>query len=182
MSTVPSHTGLLCFHSLSIFLGVWLCVCLFGLALFPPWYRDSFEKKKLRERKQKEWTWSKIKLGGKKEEKLMGKEEKRKEKTYSLPSLDPSMKGQRPQAHLDRCTLGITGDTRCPATVFRFGPHYQLPAFWLYISILYAGAEPATRLLGEATFRSQSASEWAISTSRQNCVQIQYLRWRHSYG
>ena len=37
------------------------------------------------------------------------------------------------------------------------------------------GGRTRNSIIGEATFRSQSASEWAISTSRQSLVQIQYL-------
>ena len=40
---------------------------------------------------------------------------------------------------------------------------------------VYGAAKTPTRLLGRQCSEPQSASEHATSTSRQNCVQIQYL-------
>ena len=70
--------------------------------------------------------------------------------------------------------------TRCPVSSFGFGPHYRLPAFWLQAQ------EDENRMCtewprlvldywGGKCSEPQSASEHATSTSRQNCVQTQYL-------
>ena len=94
---------------------------------------------------------------GKKDNKTKQKKKKKKRKkekiiitTCSLPSL---RERSQTSGALDRRALGITGDTRCPATVFRL--RSALPVTGVLTvgrgrreSILYAGAEPAIRLLG----------------------------------
>ena len=96
------------------------------------------------EKKEKR-TWKKKK---KKERKSL--ERKEKSTAYSLPSLRE--RSETPGA-LDRRALGITGDTRCPATDFRLRSALSVTGV-LSVgrgrreSILYAGAEPATGLLG----------------------------------
>ena len=96
-------------------------------------------KRKKKEKKRK-----------KKEKKKKKKKEEEKITTYSLPSLRE--RSETPGA-LDRRALGITGDTRCPATDFRLRSALLVTGV-LSVgrgrreSILYAGAEPATRLLG----------------------------------
>ena len=73
--------------------------------------------------------------------------------------------------------------TRCPVSSFGFGPHYRLPAFWLQAQeVKNRMCTEWPRLVldywGGKCSEPQSASEHATSTSRQNCVQIQYLNPR----
>jgi len=99
------------------------------------------------------------------------KKKNRKKKAYSLPSLRE--RSETPGV-LDRRNWESQETPIAQNRPFGFGPHYWRSGCRRsrQESILYAGAEPATRLL---TFRSQSASEWANSTSHQNWVQIWYL-------
>ena len=68
------------------------------------------EKKEIKEKKKKR--------------RRRNKQTNKQKTTYSLPSLRE--RSETPGA-LDRRALRITGDTRCPATVFGFGPHYCRP-------------------------------------------------------
>jgi len=91
----------------------------------------------------------------------------------NLAASHPSVKGQRPQERW----IGATGNhrrpTRCPEPSFRL--RSALPVTGVLAarpgsqeSNVYGAGQTRTRLLGRQTFRSQSASEWATSTSRQN--------------
>jgi len=101
--------------------------------------RKKRKKKKFKERKKEQ-----------KKEETNKQTNKKQEPTAS----HPSVQGQRPQERwIGAHCMVITGDTRCPATIFQLRSAL-LDTGVLSVgrgrreSILYAGAEPATRLLG----------------------------------
>ena len=100
----------------------------------------------------------------KEEEEEKKKKERRRECKNSLAASHPSMKGQRPQ---ERWIGVYTGNHRrhpLPCAIFRL--RSALPVTGVLSvsrgrreSILYVGGRTRDSIIGEATFRSQSASE-----------------------
>ena len=120
---------------------------------------------------------------GKKEERERGKEKRKKKEeeeqqqqkktTYSLPSLRE--RSETPGA-LDRHVHWESQET--PVAQSHLSASVRITGFWHSGCRLWSSRIDSVRggrthdsITGEAAFRSQSA---AISTSRQNCVQIRY--------
>jgi len=116
----------------------------------------------------------------KKKEKKKKKKEEEKRRRKQPTASHPSVKGQRPQERWIGAHWELQEANPLPNIAFRLRSALRVTGVLAVGGVVknryvYRAAQTPTRLLGRQMFRTPVCNEHATSTSRQNCVQIQYL-------